>query len=124
TEPVPLSRAILPSMQSSTKLRWNSSAPATSHGQPPWAKQAAEARPSTPAPRVSWLGVIEVWLAVQTTSRPASGSTRNTVHQASRFLYVRSWISASVKAVIVLCYSCNGVERLHIGWTQIGRAHV
>ena len=32
TDPVPLSRAILPSMQSSTKLMWKTSAPASSQG--------------------------------------------------------------------------------------------
>src|SRR5699024_12634468 len=81
-------------MQSSTKLRWKSTAPANSQYQSAKKKHTAAARPRTSAPIVSWLGVMDVLFAVPLTSREASGSTRQTVHHESRDLYVCSRTSS------------------------------
>ena len=103
TEPVPFSRAILPSMQSTTKLRWNSSAPATSQrvvglgeaGRRAEAQQEREhGEPVRRDPPVAG--------ATSCTSRDASGSTSMTVHQASRDLYVRLRISSIVNGLRML----------------------
>ena len=84
--PVPFSRAILPSMQSTTKLRWNSSAPATSHQRSCSAKQAAAPSPKRNARKDSRFGVIQRYGATNRTRCTATGSTSRTVHQASRDL--------------------------------------
>lgn len=57
----------------------------------PRRKNPAEPRPTNRAPQVTPLGVMNPKRAIRMSTRVATGSTRSTVHQASRFLHVSFW---------------------------------
>src|SRR3569833_1013325 len=71
--------------------------PRTGGPETPCRAQAQDQRPTE-----SRLGVSDVRFAMNRTRRPASGSTRKTVHQASRALYVRDRTSSIVNRAVTM----------------------
>ncbi len=68
----------------------------------PWRKKPAEASPMNSAAQVTRFGVMNRKRARTISMRVATGSTRKTVHQASRFLQVSFWTARSDSLAITL----------------------